>query len=114
MTVQNGVKSPEVGAQIPDEDETAFLSFSGELDLATAGEIRERLAQAEVLDSPRVHVDLRQVTFIDSTTIGVLVAAGKRIRADGGTFSVTCGPGNVRDTLAVSGLLDFFEIGDSL
>jgi anti-sigma B factor antagonist len=91
------------------EKEWVSVSFSGDLDVSTAGEMRARLAQSEVLDARGVQVDLSQVTFLDSSSIGVLVAACKRIRNDGGLFSVVCGEGPVRRTLVVAGLLDYLD-----
>jgi anti-sigma B factor antagonist len=96
-----------------DVDESFLVSFSGELDISTAGEIRERLARPEVLDAPVLHVDLTEATFIDSSAIGLLVSACKRIRGSGGTFSVRCDAGPVRRTLEISGLIDYLEVHDA-
>lgn len=114
MIGQDGVQFGHGDAEIPDEEETAFLVFSGELDIATAAEVRERLASVEVLDAPRVHVDLEQVTFLDSSTIGLLAATCKRVRSSGGSFSITCGYGHVRRVFEVSGLIDYFDMEDTL
>lgn len=111
--VQDGLHFGNTDSSLPGEDETAFLEFSGELDIATAPELREQLASVEVLDAPRVHVDLKQVTFLDSSTIGLLATTCKRIRAAGGSFSITCGEGHVRRVFEVSGLIDYFEIEDA-
>ena len=100
----------DVSAEV---DESFLVSFSGELDLSTAGEIRERLARPEVLDAPDVQVDLTGTTFIDSSAIGLLVSACKRIRGSGGTFSVRCYFGPVRRTLEISGLIDYLEVQDA-
>ena len=64
----------------------------------------------ELLTAPEVRIDLTQVSFIDSTTIGFLVAACKKERSAGGIFSLRCSEGPVFRVLEVSGLIDFFKV----
>lgn len=54
---------------------------AGELDLASAGEFRECLHR---LVGQTVTLDFSNVTFMDSTAIGVLVAALRRAEEEGG------------------------------
>lgn len=89
-----------------------LIPLSGELDLAGAPDLREFFVSDEVLNALCVQVDLTQVTFLDSSCIGVLVSACKAVRARGGTFSLTCGEDMVRRVLQVAGLIDFFEVSD--
>lgn len=65
------------------EQNAAIVSVTGELDLMTAPQFRESLLEAQASEKALVIVDLTNVTFIDSTAIGVLVGAFKRLR-DGG------------------------------
>lgn len=91
-------------------DGPLLVSFSGELDISTVEAVRERLERRELLDATAVHVDLTEVTFIDSSTIGLLVSACNRIRGSGGAFSVRCDIGTtVRRTLEVSGVIEYLE-----
>ena len=53
------------------------VSVVGEIDLATAPQLRDRLAELP-RDSGTVIVDLSEVTFLDSTGLSVLVASWKR------------------------------------
>jgi anti-sigma B factor antagonist len=82
-------------------DGVLLLAAAGELDLAVAAALR-----AVLLDH-RDHsmlIDLTPVTFIDSTVIGVLVAAFKRAEAAKVTFGV-CNPTPVvRHTLGIVGV----------
>jgi anti-sigma B factor antagonist len=94
-------------------DDRVVVSFSGELDIACAGEIRERLAQSEVLDAPTVQFDLSDATFIDSSAIGVLVTACKRVRENGGTCFVRCEVGTISRTLEIAGLSEYFSVQTS-
>ena len=59
------------------------FTVSGEVDLATAPELRERLSAALDSGVTRVVVDLRAVTFMDSIGLAAIVHARSRLRADG-------------------------------
>lgn len=80
-----------------DGNEKAVLVLAGELDLYRAPAIEDALAEAigPELGSDRVRhldVDLRLVTFIDSTTLLLLLGASRRQQAEGGHLLVLVGP----------------------
>jgi anti-sigma B factor antagonist len=57
--------------------EGTFISIDGELDAATAPQLRERLVNAVEADNGRITtIDLAGCTFIDSTGLGVIIEAG--------------------------------------
>jgi len=67
----------------------AVLRVSGELDLATADQLRQAVGQ--YADSPRpLIIDLAGVTFCDSTGFGVLINAYRRVTSAGGRL-LLCG-----------------------
>jgi anti-sigma B factor antagonist len=88
------------------------MQLAGELDLATAAILREALLLLDLDGGINLVIDLRNLSFLGSTGISVLVVACKRVRAAGGTFSVWCDHDWVRRTLEIIGLVDFFELQD--
>ena len=111
MAIQGEIWTSDLTIEIAHRDDGVNLvSPKGEMDVSNASELREGLAWPDVLSAPKVQVDLSQVSFLDSTNIGVLVSACKRIRAANGTFSMSCGEGKVRQVLEVAGLIDYFEV----
>src|SRR4051812_14592177 len=81
------------------------IDVAGELDCSTAGALRERLV--DVIDgqgSVSVIVGLGGMTFIDSTGIGVLVGANRRLRARGGSLSLLNPTSSVNKVLKLTGL----------
>lgn len=66
------------------------LEVGGEVDVYTAPRLRERLIEMIEGGAHHVVVDLGRVDFLDSTGLGVLVGALKRLRAVGGTFGLVC------------------------
>lgn len=70
--------------------EHTVLEVGGEVDVYTAPRLRERLIEIVEGGSRRVVVDLGRVDFLDSTGLGVLVGALKRLRAASGSFGLVC------------------------
>jgi anti-sigma B factor antagonist len=66
------------------------VEVTGEIDVYTAPKLREQLA--ELVDAGRhdIVVDMQGVEFLDSTGLGVLVGALKRLRSAGGSFALVC------------------------
>ena len=61
------------------------ISLSGEVDLYTAPEFKQQLLEVIEQGGRDVIVDLSNTTFIDSTTLGVLVGGVKRLRTNEGS-----------------------------
>ena len=103
----------EFTAEVRDEDGATVVALAGEIDLSSAGALREVLVLPEVLNAPTVRVDLSKVEFLGSMGIGLLVAARKRIKNSGGTFSLICGQGQPRRVLEIAGLFEYLEVEDA-
>jgi anti-sigma B factor antagonist len=69
---------------------TLMLAIDGELDLATAAKVREPLERAIETGTRRVVVDMLGCGFIDSTGLGVLLHAAKRLEEEGGAMALVC------------------------
>ena len=67
------------------------FTVSGELDMATAPELRERLGVAVDSGMTRIVVDLREVTFMDSVGLAAVRHARSRLRA-GGRLALVVAP----------------------
>jgi anti-sigma B factor antagonist len=80
------------------------LTAAGELDLFAAPELRERLLA--LMDAPgaAVVLDLRETTFLDSTALGVIVAAAKAGSASGARLVLVSTQPSIARTLAITGL----------
>lgn len=82
----------------------------GELDLATSPVLREALGAACDAGAVTVVLDLALVTFLDSTTLGVLVGANKRLRAAGGRLITVNVSGEPLRVMELTGLAGAFEV----
>lgn len=96
------------------DGDRAVLTVSGEVDVYTAPTLRERILTAINDGVSTVVVDLSAVAFMDSTGLGVLVGALKRMRQADGRLLVVCSSEPVLKIFAVTGLMDVFGVVSSL
>ena len=68
----------------------------GELDLATGPRVEEELRRAEAEAPDTLMLDLREVTFFDSTGLQLVLDADVRAREEGRTLIVLPGDGEPR------------------
>ena len=92
-------------------NETQYvISLAGEVDLYTAPEFKQQLLDVIGQGGKDVVVDFSDTTFIDSTTLGVLVGGVKRLRAQDGRLSLVCSDRNIRKIFEITGLDRVFTI----
>jgi anti-sigma B factor antagonist len=76
----------------------------GELDQATAPELRQALDEAARADGDAVLVDLSECGFIDSSGLTLLVEIQRRLAEDERDFAVCCPRTEVRRLLELTGI----------
>ena len=91
-------------------DDTYVISLAGEVDLYTAPEFKQQLLEVIEQGGRDVIVDLSSTTFIDSTTLGVLVGGVKRLRTNEGQLSLVCSDRNITKIFEITGLDRVFTI----
>jgi anti-sigma B factor antagonist len=79
------------------------VTISGEIDMATAPQLRELLNQLVDDGSMTILLDCRDLAFLDSSGIGVLVAVRNRI-GDRGTLTLEAPQPHVRKVLELTGV----------
>jgi len=89
------------------------IDLVGEVDLYTAPELKQELHRVIDGGAKFVVVDLTETTFIDSTTLGVLLGGVKRIRQAGGSLVLACSDRNIRKIFEITLLDRVFTIVDS-
>lgn len=88
-----------------------LVRLGGEIDVAAAPDVSEALAEAIVDSTGRLVVDLGPCTFLDSTGLGLLIAANKRLAAARRDPLVIRGAtSTVLHLLAITGLDRVFTI----
>jgi anti-sigma B factor antagonist len=93
-------------------DSVAVIALSGEVDLYTAPDVKRELLRVIEEGAGCVIVDLTQTTFIDSTTLGVLISGVKRLRPEDGRLELVIADRNIRKIFEITGLDRVFPIHD--
>jgi anti-sigma B factor antagonist len=92
------------------DDDGYVISLAGEVDLYTAPEFKQQLLDVIGQGGKQVIVDFTDTTFIDSTTLGVLVGGVKRLRTNDGQLSLVCSDRNITKIFEITGLDRVFTI----
>jgi len=90
------------------------IAVGGEIDVATAPQLRECLHRTIAQGNATIVLDLLEVSFLDSTALGVLVGALKRCRELGGELHIVVTDPRIMKIFEITGLTKVFPIADSL
>ena len=85
-------------------DGRCLIAVQGELDLFTAPELRARINEAVDEGTRQLVIDLSETAFLDSTGLGVLLGALKRIRSCQGQLVIIDSDENLLRTFRVAGI----------
>jgi anti-sigma B factor antagonist len=91
-------------------DDTHVVAVSGEVDLFTAPEFKQRVMTPVAAGVEHVIVDLTGTTFIDSSSLGALIAANRRLKSRGARLVVACDTDTIVKTLRITGLDGVFTV----
>ena len=86
------------------DTKTRVVAVRGEIDLFTAPEFKQRVNAAIEAGVELVVVDLNEASFIDSSSLGILISAHKRLRMRGDSLVIACGVPAIINTFTITGL----------
>ncbi|MGN6609739.1 MAG: STAS domain-containing protein [Jatrophihabitans sp.] len=95
-------------------DGAAVLRVAGDIDMQTAGALRDRLTECLETGAGRVVVDLSAVDFLDSSALGALVAAARSAGEGGSALRVAAPKPHVRKIFQITRLLDVLGVHDTV
>jgi anti-sigma B factor antagonist len=90
------------------------VQVTGEIDVYTAPLLREELASLIDAEHRELVVDLTGVGFMDSTGLGVLVGALKKVRTLGGDLQLVISSEKVLKVFRITALTQVFTIHETL
>jgi anti-sigma B factor antagonist len=91
-------------------DDRYIISIVGEIDLYNAPTLKAQLLEAVDQGARHIVIDMTDTTFIDSTTLGVLISGLKRLRSEGGSLSIAAANTDIAKIFAITGLDRVFTI----
>ncbi len=90
------------------------IAVTGEIDVASAPQLREALHGVIAEGRATVVLDLLAVTFLDSTALGVLVGGLKRCREMGGELHVVVTDPRIKKIFEITGLNKVFPLVETV
>jgi anti-sigma B factor antagonist len=90
-----------------------LISLAGDFDLHAGPEFERRVLEALGRGATELLIDLKEVSFIDSTTIGILMRTRKRLAPVGGRVLVVTSDRNILRLFEITALDRMFEIYSS-
>lgn len=95
-------------------DGAAVLQVVGDIDMQTAGALRDQLSECLEAGATRVVVDLSSVDFLDSSALGALVAAARTASESGGVLRVAAPRPHVRKIFQITRLIEVLGVADTV
>jgi anti-anti-sigma factor len=92
--------------EVQPERDGVRVVLIGELDLATAAQLDEQLRELRAVGFQRFVLDLRQLAFIDSTGVRLIMRVNELAENDGIDLTVLQGPEHIRRVFELTGLTD--------
>ncbi len=92
------------------EDAVRVCGAAGELDAYTAPELRDALDGELEAGNATLVVDLGELTYLDSTGLGILVGTAKQCRQAGGDLAVACARPNLLKIFQISGTHEILNL----
>jgi len=91
---------------------TVCVSFDGELDISSAALVERELERIEREAPPTLMLDLRALSFMDSTGLRIIVAADARAREASRKLVIVRGPDAVQRIFRMTRLDERLEMVD--
>ena len=95
-------------------EEFEIIEVGGEVDVYTAPKLREAIVTAIDAGHTKLVIDVQKVDFLDSTGLGVLVGALKKVRAEGGSLDIVCTQERILKIFQITGLDKVFGLHGSV
>jgi anti-sigma B factor antagonist len=100
---------PTLTTHVRPDRERVVVALRGELDLANVGDVEQEVQALYGRDFPTVVLDLRGLSFIDSTGLRLLLRLEALASSERRSFSIADGNGPARRLLELTGLGNHFE-----
>ena len=104
----------DLGFRTAQRSSAMVVAVDGEIDLHTAPQLSEQLAALEESRTGELVLDLTGVTFLDSSGLGVIVAAHRTVTAAGHQLKLVCVQPHIVRILKLTRLSDVVPVFDSL
>lgn len=105
---------PQAVLDVRFTDGAAVVKLAGEIDMGHSPAVHQALVEVLERRPARLVIDLSDVSYMDSSGVGILVDALRRVRVSGGKLVLVAVAPRVRSVLQITKLDQFFEMHSTL
>lgn len=92
----------------------AALEVAGEIDVYASPSVKEAINGLIDKNFTNLIISLEEVRYIDSTGLGVLIGALKKIREKDGKVLIVCGNPQLKKIFNITGLVRIFSMYETM
>jgi anti-sigma B factor antagonist len=92
------------------KDEKHYITLAGEIDAYTAPELKNKFMELAQLSEPYIVVDLTNVSYMDSTGLGVFIALLKAIKSSEGKLKFVGVSERIKRLFDITGLTEILNV----
>jgi anti-sigma B factor antagonist len=104
----------QLSVDIQTDGDLGILVAKGEVDMATAGLVRRAITDLVAKGLAHLVLDMSDVTFIDSTGLGVLVGGRKKVEQLQGSLTLVCANPRILRLFKITGLDQAMAIHETM
>jgi anti-sigma B factor antagonist len=102
--------SLKINTILNEEEDLWIVDVIGEIDIYTANKLKETLVQILNEHSASIKINCLELDYIDSTGLGVLIGALKRLKQENKNIIISNAKPNISKLLSITGLNKIFMI----
>ncbi|MCK4519131.1 MAG: STAS domain-containing protein [Candidatus Omnitrophica bacterium] len=99
--------------KIESKDDISICRVSGEITFSTSPDLRKRLIELTDKHIKKIVIDMKNLTYIDSSGMATVVEILQKIKAIDGELKLANVPDKIKDILEMVRLKDIFDIQES-
>ncbi len=100
------IETEELGA-------CSVINVHGDIDVYSSPKVKETINALIEKEAYKIIINLEDIRYIDSTGLGVLIGALKRVKEHGGNITVVCSNPQIKKVFTITGLVKIFGIYSS-
>ena len=96
--------------KVNESEKNIYIEVSGEIDAYTTPQVKEKVSPLLEEFSGEITFDLTNVTYMDSTGLGMFVGFFKKVKSNNGTFKLEGLSDRLKRLFDITGLASIMEI----
>ncbi|MCQ2736762.1 MAG: STAS domain-containing protein [bacterium] len=87
-----------------------LVTVHGDIDVYSSPKVKDALYEIIDAEAYKIVINLEDIRYIDSTGLGVLIGALKKVKGSEGNITVVCSNPQIKKVFTITGLVKIFGI----